>query len=123
MTSLISPELGQLLALRRVHRGHMVLVGRDHFLDHGRRIPGYLHAFLHDLLADGYLCLGEQGEGYDQRPVLMTTPGTQLHHTLENAEDPLDEWTVAADHQDVPSITSAPQQDLPPLGRLAWVLV
>lgn len=86
MASPISSELGRLLALRRVHRGHVILSGDDLYLDHGHRIPGYLHAFLRDLLADGYLCLGEQHEGYDQRPVLMTTSGHDLHHTLENAE-------------------------------------
>ncbi len=46
MTSLISSELGKLLALRRVHRGYVSLIGRDLFLDHGRRVPGYLHTFL-----------------------------------------------------------------------------
>ncbi len=84
MTCLISPELGRMLALRRVRRGHVILIGTDRFLDHGRRIPGYLHAFLRDLLADGYLYLSEQCEGYDQRPVLMTTSGDHLHGTLEN---------------------------------------
>ncbi len=86
MTSPISPELGRMLALRRVHRGHVILIGHDPFLDHGRRIPGYLHAVLRDLLADGYLYLGEPREEYDQRPVLMTTSGDHLHRALENVE-------------------------------------
>ncbi len=87
MTRLISPELGQLLALRRVRRGRVVLIGTDWFVDQARRIPAYLDDFPHELLADGYLCLGEQREEYNQRPVLMTNSGDQLLERLENPEN------------------------------------
>ncbi|MGI9062295.1 MAG: hypothetical protein ACR2FQ_00535 [Pseudonocardiaceae bacterium] len=85
MTSLIPPELGHLLALRRVRRGHVVLLGTGLFLHQGRPIPGYLDAPLRDLLASGHLHLGERRE-WEQRPVLATTSGEQLHTTLENPE-------------------------------------
>ncbi len=86
MSNPISPEPGRLLALRRVRRSRVNLIGVDLFLDQGRRIPGYLHDSLRDLLADGYLYLGERHESYDQRRVLMTTSGDQLHRKLENPE-------------------------------------
>ncbi|HEU0090404.1 MAG TPA: hypothetical protein VFQ77_22555 [Pseudonocardiaceae bacterium] len=86
MTSLISQELGQMLALRRVHRGHVILSGRDLFLDHGRPVPSYLRPFLHELIDDGHLRLGAQRAECDQWPVLMTATGVQLQASLENPE-------------------------------------
>ncbi|HEY2723275.1 MAG TPA: hypothetical protein VGI84_01190 [Pseudonocardiaceae bacterium] len=85
MSSLISAQLGHLLALRRVCRGHVILVGDDLFLDRGARIPGHLHDSLHDLLGRGHLSLGSSSAECDQRPVLVTPSGVRLHRTLESA--------------------------------------
>ncbi|MDQ3151210.1 MAG: hypothetical protein M3R63_05605 [Actinomycetota bacterium] len=79
----ISPDLGGLLALRRVHRGHVVLVGHDLLIDHGRPVPDYLRAPVHELLDDGHLYLGEERPEWRQRPVLATVSGEQLHTKLE----------------------------------------
>ncbi len=79
----ISPELGQWLALRRVRRGHVILIGDDLFIDHERRVPDYLYAALHELLGNGHLYLGEERAEWRQRPVLITPSGEQLHTKLE----------------------------------------
>ncbi len=79
----ISRELGRLLALRRVHRGHVLLVGHDLLLDHEHRVPDYLRASLRELLDGGYLSLGEERAEWRQRPVLATASGEQLHTKLE----------------------------------------
>lgn len=84
MTAAISPELGRILALRKVRRGHVILIGDDRFLDQGRRFPGYLYGHLRELLAEGHLRLGEPREDWDQRPVQITTSGDQLQSKLEN---------------------------------------
>jgi hypothetical protein len=86
MTSLISAELGQMLALRKVRRGHVILIGDDRFLDQGHRFPGHLHHHLRELLAEGHLRLGEPRQDWDQRPVQVTTSGDQLHSRLENPQ-------------------------------------
>lgn len=83
MTDLVSPELGQLLTLGRVRRGHVAHFDPDVFLDHGRRIPDYVRVHLGELLADGYLSLGEDRVGWGQRPVLVTAAGEQLHTKLD----------------------------------------
>jgi len=57
----IPPELGQLLVLRGVRRGRVVLVGRDLLIDHGWRVPDYIRAPLHELLDDGHLYLALNG--------------------------------------------------------------
>lgn len=85
MTSSIGPELGQLLALRRVHRGHVVLLGEDLFIDHCRPVPSYLQTHLRDLLGTGRLRLGPERAEYGQRPVLATASGSRLHTALESA--------------------------------------
>ncbi|MGH4020653.1 MAG: hypothetical protein ACRDT0_15770 [Pseudonocardiaceae bacterium] len=79
----ITPELGKLLALRRVHRGHVVLAGHDLLIDHERPVPDYIRAFLRELLDDGHLYLGEERAGWCQRPVLATASGERLHAKLE----------------------------------------
>ena len=79
----ISPELGQLLALRRVRRGHVVLVGHDLLIDHGFRIPDDIRDSMRELLDDGHLYLGAERAGWGQRPVLATASGEQLHTKLE----------------------------------------
>jgi hypothetical protein len=76
-------ELCRLLALRRVRRGHVVLVGHDLFVDRGRRVPDYLHIALRALLDDGHLHLGSELKGCAQWPVLATASGQQLHTELE----------------------------------------
>ncbi|MPZ81736.1 MAG: hypothetical protein GEV28_15560 [Actinophytocola sp.] len=54
----ISPALGAWLALRRVDRGSVVFDdGFGMFFDRGRRVPTYLYAPFHDLVARGYLLL------------------------------------------------------------------
>ncbi len=79
----ISRELGQLLALRRVRRGHVVLVGQDLLIDRGFRVPDYVRAYVRELLDDGHLYLGEERVEWCQRPVLATASGEQLHTKLE----------------------------------------
>lgn len=79
----IPPELGHLLALRRIRRGHVVLVGIVLVIDHGRRTSDYIHDAVHELLDDGYLQLGEERADCGQRPVLITPSGEQLHAKLE----------------------------------------
>ena len=64
----ISPELGQLLALRRVRRGHVVLLGQGLLIDHGWPVPDYIREHLHDLLNDGHLYLGDERVGWGQWP-------------------------------------------------------
>ncbi|MGQ0777358.1 MAG: hypothetical protein ACT4NY_23580 [Pseudonocardiales bacterium] len=83
MTSLVSPELGRLLTLGRVRRGHVARFDPDVFLDHGRRIPDHIRTHLSELLTDGYLSLGEGPAGWGQRPVVLTTSGEQLHTKLD----------------------------------------
>ncbi|MDQ3886946.1 MAG: hypothetical protein M3308_08080 [Actinomycetota bacterium] len=84
----ISPELGWLLALRRVRRGHVVLVGHHLLIDRERPVPDYLHDSVRELLDDGHLYLGEERTGWAQRPVLATASGQQLHTTLEKLREP-----------------------------------
>lgn len=83
----ISPELGQLLALRRVRRGHVVLAGNGLLIDHERPVPDYIREPLHDLLNDGHLYLGDERVGA-QWPVLATESGQQLHAKLEELRTP-----------------------------------
>ncbi|MGH3940845.1 MAG: hypothetical protein ACRDTG_19845 [Pseudonocardiaceae bacterium] len=83
MTSLVSPELGRLLTLGRVRRGHVACFTPGVFLDHGLRIPEHIRLHLGELLADGYLSLGEGPAEWGQRPVVMTPSGEQLHAKLD----------------------------------------
>ncbi|MGH3930709.1 MAG: hypothetical protein ACRDTF_12105 [Pseudonocardiaceae bacterium] len=83
MTGLVSPELGRLLTLGRVRRGHVAHFAPGVFVDHGRRIPDHIRLHLGELLADGYLSLGEGRAGWGQRPVVMTPSGEQLHAKLD----------------------------------------
>ena len=46
----ISPELGWLLALRRVRCGHVGLVGHDLLIDRECRFPDYLRESVRELL-------------------------------------------------------------------------
>ncbi len=79
----VPPELGHLLALRRIRRGHVVLVGHDLVIDHGRRTSDYIHNAVRELLDDGHLWLGEERAEWGQRPVMVTSSGEQLHTKLE----------------------------------------
>lgn len=83
MTTLISPELGRLLTLRRVRRGHVALASPDLFVDRGHRIPDHIRVHLRELLDDGHLYLGDARTDCCQRPVLATPSGEQLHGKLE----------------------------------------
>ncbi len=79
----ISPELGWLLALRRVRCGHVGLVGHDLLIDRECRFPDYLRESVRELLDDGHLYLGEERAEWRRRSVLVTASGEQLHTTLE----------------------------------------
>jgi hypothetical protein len=50
----VSPDLGRLLALRRVLRGGVIRFGRDEFASRGCRVPGYIGYYLVVLLTDGH---------------------------------------------------------------------
>lgn len=71
----MSPELGRLLALRRVHRGGIAQCGYGAFIDSGRRVPDYIGRYLATLLADGHIHPGHPHEGTGYLPLLLTSEG------------------------------------------------
>jgi len=81
----VSPDLGRLLALRRVLRGGVVQFGRDAFVSCGRRVPGYIGYYLVVLLADGHVRFGHPQEGTGYLPLLATSEGELLHDHLDDA--------------------------------------
>jgi len=81
----VSPDLGRLLALRRVLRGGVIRFGRDEFASRGCRVPGYIGYYLVVLLTDGHDRFGRPQEGSGYLPVLATSEGEILHDDLEYA--------------------------------------
>jgi hypothetical protein len=78
----VSPELGRLLALRRVHRGGITQCGHGAFIDSGRRVPDYIGRYLTTLLADGYIHPGHPQEGTGYLPLLLTGEGQASYADL-----------------------------------------
>ena len=81
----VSPDLGRLLALRRVLRGGVVQYGCDAFLSRGCPVPGYIGYYLAVLLADGHVRFGRPQEGSGYLPLLATSEGETLHDDLDDA--------------------------------------
>ncbi|MDQ3152066.1 MAG: hypothetical protein M3R63_10215 [Actinomycetota bacterium] len=81
----VSPDLGRLLALRRVLRGGVVQFSRDAFVSRGCRVPGYLGYYLVVLLADGHVRFGRPQDGTGYLPLLATSEGELLHDDLDDA--------------------------------------
>ena len=81
----LSPDLGRLLALRRVLRGGVVQLGHGAFVARGRPVPNYVAYYLAALLADGHIWCGHPQEGSGYLPLLATSEGETLHDDLECA--------------------------------------
>ncbi|MGH3796891.1 MAG: hypothetical protein ACRDSP_18610 [Pseudonocardiaceae bacterium] len=81
----MSPDLGRLLALRRVLRGGMVHCGHGGFLDHGRRVPEYIERYLAALLADGHVRIGQPQEITGYLPVRVTSAGEARYGELADS--------------------------------------
>jgi hypothetical protein len=71
----VSPELGRLLALRRVRRGGIAQFGHGVFVDRGRPVPDYIGCYLADLLADGDIQTGHPQESTGYLPLVVTSEG------------------------------------------------
>ena len=71
----MSPELGQLLALRRVRRGGVALFSHGVFIDRGRPVPDYIGCYLAALLADGDIRTGSPQESTGYLPLQVTGSG------------------------------------------------
>lgn len=81
----MSPELGRLLALRRVHRGGVAQCGSGAFLDSGCRVPDYIGRYLAALLADGDIRPGHPQEGTGYLPLLLTSEGKVRYADLADS--------------------------------------
>lgn len=79
---MVSPELGRLLALRRVRRGGVVLFSHGVFVDHGRPVPDYIGCYLAALLADGDIRTGAPQKSTGHLPLQMTSSGEACHAEL-----------------------------------------
>lgn len=88
----MSPELGRMLALRRVHRGGIAQCGYGAFIDSGRRVPDYIGRYLATLLADGDIRPGLPQEGTGYLPLLLTSEGA-LHYA--DLSDSYQRWLRA----------------------------
>lgn len=81
----VSPDLGRLLALRRVLRGGAIRLRHDAFASCGRPVPSYIGYYLAVLLADGHVRFGRPQEGSGYLPLLITSEGELLHADLDDA--------------------------------------
>lgn len=81
----MSPQLGRLLALRRVRRGGILQFGHGAYVDGGRRVPDYIGAHLSALLADGHVCPGLAQEGTSYLRLLVTSAGEASYADLADS--------------------------------------
>ncbi|MGH4016382.1 MAG: hypothetical protein ACRDSL_21135 [Pseudonocardiaceae bacterium] len=81
----MSPELGRLLALRRVRRGGIARFDGRVFIDHGCPVPGYIGSSLAALLADGQIRTGHPQDSTGYLPLLLTDKGQASYAELTDS--------------------------------------